>query len=99
MLSLDNLGLWHRAGWAGLTNWLLLDSTADIGNSLAWAISCSAALSLRLICSGVWRIHLMAMSPAQSGQLKTVIHPGAIPGATPAPLRGAPPTLLKPLPR
>ena len=42
-----------------------------------WAISCSAVLSLRMICSAVWRIHFTVKSPAQSGRMRTLIHPGA----------------------
>ena len=41
-----------------------------------WAISCSAVLSLRMICSAVWRIRFMVKSPAQSGRMRTLIHRG-----------------------
>ena len=45
---------------------------------LPWAISCSAVLSLRMICSAVCLVRFMVESPAQCGRLKTLIHPGAV---------------------
>ena len=57
-----------------------LDHSADVGHGLAWAISCSAVLSLRMICSAVCLVRFMLVSPAQSGRLKTLIHPGPVSG-------------------
>ena len=47
---------------------------------LPWAISCSAVLSLRMICSAVCLVRFMVKSPAQSGRLRTLIHPGPLSG-------------------
>jgi len=33
-----------------------------------------------MICSGVWRFRFMVESPAQSGRMRTLIHPGPIYG-------------------
>jgi hypothetical protein len=35
------------------------------------AVSCSMALILRMICSGLWRIRYMLESQAQSGWMRT----------------------------
>ena len=45
---------------------------------LPWAISYSAVLSLRMICSAVWRMRFMVKSTAQSGRMRTLVHPGPI---------------------
>lgn len=47
---------------------------------LPWAISCSAVLSLRMIYSAVCLVRFMVKSPAQSGRLRTLIHPGSVSG-------------------
>ncbi len=47
---------------------------------LPWAISCSAVLSLRMICSAVCLVRFMVGSPAQSGRLSTLIHPSPVSG-------------------
>ncbi|MCP9943474.1 hypothetical protein KBY70_13880, partial [Cyanobium sp. ATX 6E8] len=36
--------------------------------------------SLRMICSAVCLVRFMVKSPAQSGRLRTLIHPGPIAG-------------------
>ena len=45
---------------------------------LPWLISCSAVLSLRMICYAVCLVRFMVESQAQSGRLKTLIHPGPV---------------------
>ena len=47
---------------------------------LPWAISCSAVLSLRMICSAVCLVRFMVESPTQSGRLRSLIHPGLVSG-------------------
>jgi hypothetical protein len=47
---------------------------------LPWGINCSAVLSLRMICSAVCLVRFMVESPALSGRMRTLIHPGPIAG-------------------
>jgi hypothetical protein len=47
---------------------------------LPWAISRSAVLSLRMIYSAVYLVRFMVQSPAQSGLMGSLIHPGSIAG-------------------
>jgi len=45
---------------------------------LACAIRSSPHFTLWMICSRVWRVRSMGESLAQSGRMRTLIHPGAI---------------------
>ena len=47
---------------------------------LAWAISFSAVLSLRMIYSGVWWIRFMEEPQAEFGRLRTLIQLGPVSG-------------------
>jgi hypothetical protein len=55
-----------------------LDTRQTSATLLPWTISCSAVLSLRMIFSAVCLVRFMVESPAQSGRMRTLIHPGTI---------------------
>lgn len=56
----------------------LCDKLESSTTVLPWAISSSAVLSLRMIRSPVRLLRFMVGSPAQSGPMRTLIHPGVI---------------------
>lgn len=56
--------------------------TVDIGNGLGLGDQLLTGLSLRMICSAVWRIHFMVKSSVQSCWMRTLINMHQRPGAT-----------------